>query len=281
VHGTDEYPFLMGEDGISVLPISSVGLTHKASGERVSSGVPELDKMLGGRGFFRGSSILVSGSAGTGKTSLAISFLKAACDRGERALYFGFEESRDQVIRNMKSIGIDLKPYVDKGLFHFQTIRPSNLGLEAHLASMHGVVKQVDPQVVAIDPLTNFITVSDFRSVRSMLTRMVDFLKMKQITTLCTHLGAIGGRGESTEESISSIMDTWLLLRDAEHDGRRSYALYVLKSRGMAHSHELREFKLTDDGIRLLGIYTGRLAAGDDRAHAKSNARKSATPVRR
>jgi circadian clock protein KaiC len=234
--------------------------------------------MLGGRGFFKGSSILVSGSAGTGKTSLAITFLKAACDRGERALYFGFEESRDQVTRNMKSIGIDLKLCVDKGLFHFETIRPSNLGLEAHLLSMHRVVTQVDPQVVAVDPLTNFISVSDTRGVRSMLTRMVDFLKMKQITTFFTHLSPFGGETEGTDESVSSIMDIWLLLRDMELHGRRSFALQVLKSRGMAHSNELREFKLTDDGIRLGGIYTGRFATGDDRATAELKPMENSTP---
>jgi circadian clock protein KaiC len=260
LHGTDEYPFLMGESGISVLPISLVGLTHLASSDRISSGVAGIDDMLGAHGFFRGSSILVSGTPGTGKSSVAMTFLKAACDRGEKALYFGFEESRDQVLRNMKSIGLDLQPYLDRELLHFHTVPPSNLGLEAHLASMHQLIKRIDPKVVAIDPITNFISVSDAKAVKSMLTRMVDFLKMKQITTLCTHLSTLDRR-ERSDESVSSMMDTWLQLRDLEHDGCRSYALYVIKSRGMAHSHEMRQFILTDDGIKLGEIYTKRLTS--------------------
>jgi circadian clock protein KaiC len=256
LHGTDEYPFLMGEHGISVLPITSVGLTHGASSERISSGIPDLDKMMGGKGFFRGSSVLVSGTAGTGKSSMALTFLKAACDRGEKALYFGFEESMDQIIRNKKSIGLDLQPSVKKGLLHFHNVRPSSLGLEAHLASMHQIIKQVNPKVVAIDPITNFISVSEIGGIKSMLTRLVDFLKMKQITAMFTNLSTLGGRLESTDENVSSIMDTWLLLRDVEDEGRRSYAIYVLKSRGMAHSHEMREFRLTDNGIRLGEIFT-------------------------
>ncbi|MGA2219912.1 MAG: circadian clock protein KaiC [Terracidiphilus sp.] len=276
LHGTDEYPFLMGESGLSVLPITSVGLTHGASSERMSSGVADLDKMMGGKGFFRGSSILVSGTAGTGKSSLALTFLKAACERGERALYFGFEESMAQIIRNKTSIGLDLQPWVKKGLLHFHNVRPSSLGLEAHLASMHQLIKQVNPKVVVMDPITNFISATDFGGIKSMLTRLVDFLKMKQITALFTHLSTLGGRLESTEENVSSIMDTWLLLRDVEHDGRRSYALYVLKSRGMAHSHEMREFKLTDNGIRLGDIYTKGLNSANRQPASKRPAVKPA-----
>ena len=276
LHGTDEYPFLMGEHGISVLPITSVGLTHSASSQRISSGVPDLDKMLGGKGFFRGSSILVSGTAGTGKSSLALTFLKAACERGELALYFGFEESAEQVIRNKTSIGLDLRPLVQKGLLHFHTVRPSSLGLEAHLASMHQIIKRVNPKVVALDPITNFISVSNVSDVKSLLTRMVDFLKMQQITAMFTHLSTLGGQLESTGENVSSIMDSWLLLRDIEHEGRRSYALYVLKSRGMAHSHEMREFRLTDNGIRLGDIYTKGLKSANTPPATKLPAAKSA-----
>lgn len=254
LHGADEYPFLMGENGISVLPVTSAGLTHSASWERVSSGVAELDEMLGG-GFFRGSSILLSGTAGTGKTSLAMTFLKAACERGESALYFGFEESSSQIIRNMASIGLDLRPYVEKGLLHFQTVRPSSLGLEAHLVSMHQIIEQVDPKVVVVDPVTNFIAVSEAHGVKSMLTRLIDFLKVKQITSFFTHLSTAGGPLESTEEDVSSIMDSWLLLRDMEYRFRRNYALYVLKSRGTAHSHEMRRFMLTNEGVRIGETY--------------------------
>jgi circadian clock protein KaiC len=279
LHGADEYPFLMGDSGISVLPITSVGLSHTISTERVSSGVPDLDKMLGGRGFFRGSSILVSGTAGTGKSSVSMTFLKAACERGERALYFGFEESMDQIIRNKSSIGLDLRPWVDKGLLHFHNVRPSSLGLEAHLASMHQIIKQVGPKVVVMDPITNFISGSDLGGAKSMLIRLVDFLKMRGITAMFTHLSTLGGRLESTDENVSSIMDTWLLLRDIEHDGRRSYALYVLKSRGMAHSHEMRAFLLTDHGIRLGDIYTKGLNSADKKPAIKRAAVKRATSI--
>jgi circadian clock protein KaiC len=251
LHGMDEYPFLMGENGISVIPITSVGLTHTAPTERISSGIADLDAMLGGKGFFRGSSILVGGRAGTGKTSLALTFLRAACERGEPALYLGFEESVDQVIRNMKSIGLDLQPWVAKGLLHLHTVRPSFLGIEAHLASIHRVINQIQPTVVVMDPMTNFISPSDSGAVRSMLTRLIDSLKMKQITAMYIHLSTAGGQLESTSENISSVVDSWLLLRDVEQAGHRSCALYVLKSRGMAHSRSLRSFTLTDQGIVL------------------------------
>jgi circadian clock protein KaiC len=263
LHGSDEYPFLMGPDGISVLPLTSVGLTHGAVAERISSGVPDLDAMLGGQGFFRGSSVLVSGTPGTGKTSLAFAFLRAACEAGETALYFGFEESKAQIIRNMASIGFDLQPYIDKGLLHFHTVRPSNLGLEAHLASMHQIIKTVKPTVVAVDPISNFITAADQSGVKSMLIRLVDFLKVRQITTLFTHLASGTQAADRTDENVSSIMDTWLLLRDLEHRGRRSCALYVLKSRGMAHSHESRRFMLRDDGIHLGEVYSPETIAED------------------
>jgi circadian clock protein KaiC len=266
IHGMDEYPFLMGETGISVLPITSVGLTHAVSRERISSGISDLDGMLGGEGFFRGSSILISGTAGTGKTSLAMTFMKAACERGERALYFGFEESIDQAIRNMSSIGLDLRPWVEKELLHFHTVRPCSLGLEAHLASMHQIIKKVGPKVVVMDPITNFISSSDAGAVKSMLTRLVDFLKMKQITAMFTHLSSGEGSQEKTDENVSSIMDTWLLLRDVEHEGTRSCALYVLKSRGMAHSHEMRDLILTDDGILLGENYTKALISAPGHA---------------
>jgi len=266
LHGADEYPFLMGETGITVLPITSVGLTHSVSAERVPSGIQDLDEMLSIRGFFRGSSILVSGTAGTGKTSLCLTFLEAACRRGESALYLGFEESIDQVIRNMSSIGLDLRRWVEKGLLHFHNVRPSSLGLEAHLASMHQIIKRVEPRVVAMDPVTNFISSSDAGPVKSMFTRLVDYLKMRQITSMFTHLSTAGGKLESTDQNISSIMDSWLLLRDVEHQGHRSCAFYVLKSRGMAHSHEMRRLILTNDGIVLGENYMKALSSA--RQHA-------------
>jgi circadian clock protein KaiC len=277
VHGTDEHPFLLSETGISVLPLTSVGLTHTAPLERISSGIAELDTMLDGKGFFRGSSILVSGTAGVGKSSLAMTFLKAACERGESALYCGFEESVDQMIRNMSSIGLDLRIWVANGLLHFHTVRPSSQGLESHLASIHQITKRVDPKVVVMDPITNFIAVSETGAVKSMLTRLVDSLKMKEITTLFTHLTAADDRLETTDESLSSIMDTWLLLRDVEQEGHRSSALYVLKSRGMPHSREMREFKLTREGIRLGDIYTKRFDGSPRQLRAAEYTRRRGT----
>jgi circadian clock protein KaiC len=261
MHGGDEYPFLMGPQGISVFPLTSVGLTHGASGERVSSGVSELDAMLGAKGFFKGSSILVSGTPGTGKSSLALAFLKAACERGEKTLYFGFEESQAQIIRNMSSIGLDLQPYVDEGLLQIHSVRPSNLGLEAHLASMSQIITKADPSAVVIDPISNFITAADQSGVKSMLIRLVDFLKMRQVTALFTHLTSLATTPDGTDENISSIMDTWILLRDIESDGFRSCGILVLKSRGMAHSHELRQFILRDDGIHVGEICNQELAS--------------------
>jgi circadian clock protein KaiC len=262
LHGTDEYPFLMSTDGISVVPITSLGLTHSALRDRVASGVPGLDAMLsGGKGFFRGSSILISGTAGTGKSSLAATFVNAACKRGERCLYFSFEESIDQVIRNMESIGLHLQPWVDKRLLQFEATRPSSLGLEAHLAAIHHSINESQPDVVVVDPISSLM-VSDSLGVRSMLIRLVDFLKVQHITAVFTHLSTAGTSYalEATHEGISSLMDTWLLLRDMESDGHRSYGIYVLKSRGMPHSHEIKQFRLTDNGIQIGDVITRSVA---------------------
>jgi circadian clock protein KaiC len=257
-HGTNEYPFLINENGFSVLPISSLGLAHDVSSERISSGVPRLDAMLGGKGFYRGSSILISGTAGTGKSSLGAYFVDAASRRGERSLYFAFEESPQQIIRNMRSIGLNLEPSVKKGLLRFQASRPTLYGLETHLAVMHKQVKEFKPQVVIIDPISNLVNTGSPNEVRSMLLRLVDFLKSQQITALFTSLSSPDMKSlEQTDVGISSIMDTWLLLRDIELGGERNRGLYVLKSRGMAHSNQIREFVLTSDGIDIRDVYVG------------------------
>jgi circadian clock protein KaiC len=256
-HGTNEYPFLIDESGISVLPISSLGLDHPAPGTRISTGIDRLDGMLGGQGFFRGSSILLSGTSGAGKTSVAAHFVDAACRRGERCLYFAFEESPRQIVRNMRSIGIDLEPWVRKGLLQFQAARPTYGGIEQHLLVTHKCVTGFQPSVVVVDPITNLLVVSTLGEVRSMLTRMVDFLKTAQITAIFTSLTAGSGTLEATEADVSSLMDTWVLLRTIEVGGELNRALYVLKSRGMAHSNQIREFLLTNDGLRLLDVYLG------------------------
>jgi circadian clock protein KaiC len=256
-HRTNEYPFLIDDTGISVLPISSLGLDHAAPATRIPTGIARLDGMMGGKGFFRGSSILMSGTSGAGKTSVAAHFVDAACRRGERCLYFAFEESPRQIVRNMRSIGIDLEPWVAKGLLQFQAARPTYEGIEQHLLVTHKCVTAFTPAVVVVDPITNLLTVSTLGEVRSMLTRMVDFLKTRQITAIFTSLTAGGGTLEASEAGVSSLMDTWLLLRTIEAGGELNRALHVLKSRGMDHSNQIREFLLTGHGLELLDVYLG------------------------
>jgi circadian clock protein KaiC len=256
-HGTNDYPFLIDEDGISVLPVTSLGLQHIASIDRISSGVARLDAMLGGEGYYRGSSVLISGTAGTGKSSLAAHFADAACRRGEHALYFAFEESPTQIMRNMRSIGIDLSRWVQKGLLQFEATRPTLFGLEMHLTTMRKAVNAFKPQVVILDPLNSFIIGGNETNVKMMLVRLVDFLKINQITGLFTSLTSGNHALEQTDVDISSLIDTWLLLRDIENSGERNRGLYILKSRGMAHSNQIREFLLTDHGMDLRDVYVG------------------------
>jgi len=256
-HGTNEYPFLIDEDGISVLPVTSLGLQHEVSAERVSSGVPRLDTMLGGKGYFRGSTVLVSGTAGSGKTSLAAHFAAAACQRGERCLHLTFEESPGQLLRNMRSIGIDLEPWVKKGLLQFHASRASIHGLEMHLASIHKLVREFQPRVVIMDPISSMVAAGTRRGATVMLTRLIDFLKLQEITALLTNLTSGDEALEKTDVDISSLVDTWLLLRDLELGGERNRVMYVLKSRGMAHSNQMREFLLTNRGVELQDVYIG------------------------
>jgi circadian clock protein KaiC len=256
-HGTNEYPFLIAEDGISLLPITAVGLDYKVSSERISTGVPGLDEMLGGKGVYRGSSILVSGTAGIGKTSLSATFAAATCNRGERCLFFAFEESRDQMLRDMRSIGLDLEPYVQRGLLHFELARPTFFGLEMHLGRMHRRIEQVQPSAVVVDPITSLLAAGASADVQPMLLRLIDFLKQRGLTTFLTSLTSPGNTKEATDVGVSSIVDTWLLLRDIELSGERNRGMYVLKSRGMNHSNQIREFRFTDRGIELAEPYLG------------------------
>jgi circadian clock protein KaiC len=256
-HGTNEYPFVIDADGIAVLPITSLALQHTASTERVATGIPRLDTMLGGAGFYRGSSVLVSGTAGTGKTSLAGHFAAAACRRGERVLYFAFEESPSQILRNLGSIGLDLGPWVAQGLLQFQATRPTFTGLEMHLTTMHKAILQFQAQIVIVDPLNSFISGANEIEVKSMLMRLVDFLKMSQITGFFTSLTAGGTPFDRTDVAISSLIDTWLVLLAVESGGERNRVLSILKSRGMAHSNQTREFRLTGQGVELCDVYVG------------------------
>ena len=249
-HGTDEYPFLIDQCGISVFPITSLGLTHEARSERISSGVRGLDEMLGQQGFFRGSSILVTGTAGTGKSSFASFFADSACARGERCLYFAFEESPSQILRNMRSVGLNLEKWIKRGLLRIHAVRPTSTGLEGHLATMHKLIGDYKPGVVVIDPITNLISIGETGAVKAMLTRLIDYLKMEGITAMFTNL-TLEGALEQTVIGVSSLMDSWILLRDVEVGEARRRVLYLLKSRGMAHSNRMMEFDLSDRGITL------------------------------
>jgi circadian clock protein KaiC len=280
-HGTNEYPFLIDENGFSVLPITSLGLSHGASTERVSSGIRRLDNMLSGKGFYRGSSILVSGTAGTGKSTIGAHFIEAGCKRGERALFFAFEESQDQIIRNMRSVGIDLERFVKKDLLRFHNARPSAFGLEVHLSLIHKIITEYEPAVVVIDPITNFLAVGDELQTKSMLTRLIDLLKLKQITTMFTSLTSAGTELEDSEVGVSSLMDAWLLVKNIESNGERNRGLYILKARGIAHSNQVREFVVTDRGIELVDAYIGAEGVLMGSARSSQLARESAAQVER
>ena len=259
-HGMNEYPFLIGEHGFSVLPITSLHLDHQVSAKRVPMGIARLDDMLGGRGVYRGSSVLVSGSPGTGKTSIAGKFVETACGRGERALYFAYEESSAQIIRNMRSVGIDLATWVKKGLLEIHSSRPTLQGLEQHLAMMHGLIRSFRPSMVAVDPISNLTMANDDAEVKPTLMRLIDFLKKEEITSVFTSLTRGGDAMSASEESqfgVSSLMDTWLVLSNVEFTGERNRTIFVRKSRGMAHSNQVREFILSDNGIDLVDVYLG------------------------
>jgi circadian clock protein KaiC len=256
LHGTNEYPFLIGESGVSVIPISSVGLAHSVSTERVSSGVPRLDAMLGEGGYYKGSSVLVNGTPGTGKSTLAAQFCDAACGRGERALYFAFEESEAEIVRNMTSVGIELQRWVDAGLLRFRCSRPGLLGLEEHLLAMQQLVNDFDPGAVVLDPVSDLLRIGTRAEVSAMLTRHVDFLKGRGVTSMLTSLTSDSDRDQA-DQQIASLVDTWLLVRTMEGNGEHNRVLSVLKSRGTAHSNQIREFLLTRQGIELADVYVG------------------------
>jgi len=256
-HGTNEYPFLIDEEGIAVLPVTTLSLSHAVSPERVSTGIARLDTMLDGKGYYRGTTVLISGTAGAGKTSVSAHFVDAACRRGERAMMFLLEESPAQVMRNMKSISIDLQQWVDRGLLEFRAARPSTFGLEMHLSQMHRAIERFKPKVVVFDPVSSLLSVASSGDVHGTMTRLIDYLKSSGVTALLTSLTHGKIEIEHTDVAISSIVDTWLLLVTLESSGERNRGLYVLKSRGMSHSNQIREFLLTDNGVDLVDVYAG------------------------
>ncbi len=267
-HGSNEYPFLIDQDGISVLPLTSLGLDHAVSSDRIPSGIPRLDTMLGGQGFFRGSSILITGMAGTGKSTIAAHFAAATCQRAERCLYIAFEEAPQQILRNMRSVGLDLAPYIEQDLLQIQALRPTTYSLELHLVQIHRWLSALHPATVVIDPISNLTSTGSLAQTKSFFMRLIDSLKAQQVTVLMTNLIAAGMPLEHTEIGVSSLMDTWLEVRSLEHNGERNRLLQVIKSRGMGHSNQVREFRLTDQGIDLVDIYLGRnqVLAGTARA---------------
>ena len=257
LHGTNEYPFLIDEDGISVLPVTSLQLNKPVSSQSIPTGIPALNDMFSGGGFYRGSSVLVSGTAGTGKTSIAASFVNQACLDGDRCLFFAFEESPQQIIRNMHSIGMNLQNHIDAGLLKFYASRPTLYGLEMHLVAIHKAIKKFKPQVVVLDPITNLITIGSVSEVKAMLVRLIDFLQEEQITVMFTALTLNNIINEQTDEGVSSLVDVWLLIKDIEMNGERNKGLYVMKSRGMRHSNQVREFVIGEKGLDLLDVYLG------------------------
>jgi circadian clock protein KaiC len=275
-HGTNEYPFLIDDQGMSVLPITSLGLNYEVSNDRVPTGIDRLDTMLGSKGVYRASSILISGSAGTGKSSMAAHFADATCARGERCIYFAFEESQNQIIRNMRSIGIDLEKWVKRGLLRFHASRPTAHGLEMHLVTMNKEITEFRPSVAIVDPVSNLISTGTSKEVESTLTRLIDFLKSREVTLFFTSLSHDKLNVESSEAAISSLMDTWILLRDLESSGERNRGLYILKSRGMAHSNQIREFRLTDNGVHLRDVYLGPGGVLTGSARAAQEAKEAA-----
>jgi len=276
LHGTNEFPFLINADGLSVLPITSLGLSHKVSSERVSTGIPRLDAMLGGRGFFRGSSILLTGTPGTGKTITAACFAQAAARRGERVLFFSFEESPDQIIRNMHSIGLRLEPFVEAGLLRFRSARPTLYGLEMHLATMFKEISTFKPDIVIMDPITSLMVAGTDCETKGMVTRLIDYLKAGQVTSLFTSLTHGGHALQQSEIAMSSLMDSWLLLQDLEGNGERNRVLYVIKARGMAHSNQVREFLISNRGIDLVDAYIGPSGVLTGSARMAQSAREKA-----
>jgi len=275
-HGADEYPFLIDEEGISILPVTALQLQHNVSEERVSSGVPDLDEMLEGKGFYRGTTVLLSGTAGSGKTTLATSFAEAACERGERCLFIDFEESSFQVARNMKSVGIELNRWKEEGLLLHEAWRPTQFGIETHLLKIHKLIETFKPSCVVIDPISNLASASTEKEVGSMLVRLIDMLKGKLITGVLVSLTGGGEAMEGTSEGISSLADTWILVRDVELNGERNRVLYVLKSRGMAHSNQLREFRMTGQGVQLIPAYVGGGVVLTGSARASQEAKEKA-----
>jgi circadian clock protein KaiC len=278
-HGTNEYPFLIDEQGISVLPITSAELGHRISHEAVSTGVPGLDDMLGMKGYFRGSSVLISGLAGTGKSTFGAAFVNAACERGERCLFFAFEESPDQIVRNMASVGMDLKRHVDAGLLRFEAARPSLFGFEMHLARMNRDIEQFQPQVLVVDPISAFRGPSF--EIHATLVRLADICKSRGITALFSSLSSSGDQMNENDRSMSSLMDTWISLKDTEANGERNRVLYLLKSRGMNHSKQLREYQLTGQGIRLVDAYIGPEGVLTGTARVAQEARERETMAMR
>lgn len=281
-HGTNEYPFLIDKDGISVMPITSVGLNHPASNERVPTGIPDLDQMMEGKGYYRGTSILVSGMAGAGKSSVAAHFANSVCQRGEKCIYFAFEESQSGIIRNMRSIGLDLQPWVDKGLLKFSAKRPSLFGLEMHLVAMNREIQEFQPAAVVVDPISALVR-DDLggQDVQAMLLRLIDLLKMQSITAVFTNLTHGNLEQAKTDVQVSSLMDTWLLLYHREANGEHNRQLYLLKSRGMSHSNQVREFLITKQGIKLREAYIGPDGVLTGSARLAQEAREKAETVHR
>jgi circadian clock protein KaiC len=282
-HGTNEYPFLIDRTGFVVLPITTISLDYDSPSQFVSSGVGKLDEMLGGKGYFRASTIMISGTAGTGKSSLAAHFVEGACRRGERCLYFAFEESPGQIMRNMRSIGVHLREWVDRGRLGFHAMRPTSVGMETHISLMLKHIDDFQPRIVVLDPISSFEAAGTKLDAHAMLVRVIDLLKARTITTLFTSLATGAETTDQVASSVSSLIDAWISLRNLEQAGERTRSLYVLKARGMRHSNQIREFLLTDRGADLQDVYVGPdgILVGSARAAQEMRDRATAAVSRR
>lgn len=251
-HGTNEYPFLIDERGISVLPLTGLRLRHEATSKRISTGIPRLDEMFDGKGYYVGSTVLLSGTAGSGKTSLAAKFAASCCERGERALYLSYEESPSQIIRNVSSVGINLGKFIHHKLLKIESSRPGSFGLESHLVNVSKYIDEFEPTVVIVDPITGFSSQGNTLEIHSMLTRMIDLMKGRRITAIFTSLVTVSEPVVTTDVAVSSLIDTWIVVREVEAMAQRRRGLFILKSRGMPHSSQVKEFRMSEKGIDLL-----------------------------
>ena len=256
-HYTGKSPFIINSEGMSIRPLITADFDYKVLKSRVSTGIADIDNMLGGKGLYRGSTVYITGPSGAGKTSISSSFANGACSRGERALFLAFEESSDQIIRNMKSIGLSLDKWVNEKLLYFYTARATTNSLEGHLDNIMTMVREVEPTCVVLDPISAFRPIANENETKLMLIRLNDYLRARKITTVFTALSSDGEYSEHADVQLSSIADTWIVVRIMDYKGERNNVMQLMKSRGMSHSRQMKEMYFTGNGLKLQNVYQG------------------------